>query len=125
MRPFGAKEVLILGRWLRGDSCSGAGAPWAEGSGSGKSPAGGSSKRVRMGRPPGCLPGSTPPPVRCRYGVSTVLLWYCYGIAPMLMPSTWEQHRGDTGEIPCVHRACWLTTEVIRQGVFHSFLQGF
>jgi hypothetical protein len=54
------------------------------------------------------MPLGIPPPARCRYGVSTVLLRYCYGIAPMLMPSTWEQYRGDTVEIPCLHRACWL-----------------
>ena len=98
--------MLILGRWLRGDSCSGAGAPRAECSGSGKSPAGWSSKRVRMGVGP-WMP-SRLDTTRCRYGVSTVLLRYCYGVAPMLMPSTWEQHRGDTGEIPYIHRACWL-----------------
>jgi hypothetical protein len=26
----------------------------------------------------------------------------------MLMPSTWEKHWGDTGEIPGIHRAGWL-----------------
>jgi hypothetical protein len=26
----------------------------------------------------------------------------------MLMPSTWEKHRGDTGEIPRLHRVGWL-----------------
>src|SRR5664279_3027651 len=44
----------------------------------------------------------TTTPARCRYGVSTVLLRYLPGVAPMLMPSTWEQYRGDTGEIPCL-----------------------
>jgi hypothetical protein len=24
------------------------------------------------------------------------------------MASTWEQHRGNTGEIPGIYRACWL-----------------
>ena len=53
---------------------------------------------------------TTPGPVSlgCLYGIARVLLGYCSGIAPMLMPSTWEQHRGDTGEIPCIHRPCWL-----------------
>ena len=53
---------------------------------------------------------TTPGPVSlwCLHGIATVLLRQCYGIAPMLMPSTWEQHRGDTVEIPCIHRACWL-----------------
>jgi hypothetical protein len=55
-----------------------------------------------------CLHGIATVLLRYCYGIATVLLRYCYGIAPMLMPSTWEQHRGDTGEIPCIHRACWL-----------------
>jgi hypothetical protein len=37
-----------------------------------------------------------------------VLLRYLPGVAPMLMASTWEQHRGDTGEIPGRYRAGWL-----------------
>ena len=112
MKALWRKGGALLGGWLRGDSCSGASTPWAEGSGSGKSPAGWSSKRVRRGRPPGCPPGSTPPPgrvsLRCLPGIAAVLLRYCCGIAPMLMPSTWEQHRGYTGEIPRIHRGCWL-----------------
>src|SRR5664279_4026213 len=53
---------------------------------------------------------TTPGPVSlgCLHGISTVLLRHCYGVAPMLMPSTWEQHRGDTGEIPGRYHACWL-----------------
>ena len=53
---------------------------------------------------------TTPGPVSrwCLHSIATAVLRQCYGSAPMLMPSTWEQHRGDTGEIPCVHRACWL-----------------
>src|ERR1035437_7020376 len=53
---------------------------------------------------------TTPGPVSlgCLHGIATVLLRYFPGVAPMLMPSTWEQHRGDTGEIPCLHRAGWL-----------------
>jgi hypothetical protein len=108
--------VLILGCWLRGDSRSGASAPWAEGSGSRKSPAGWSSKRVRLGRPPSCPPGSTPPPARCRYGVSTVLLRCCYGVATVLlgccshvdginMGVTPVRYRRDTVAIPC--RLAW------------------
>src|SRR5665811_211243 len=31
------------------------------------------------------LQASTPPPARCRYGVSTVLLQYCYSIATVLL----------------------------------------
>ena len=114
--PLAQGRCFILGCWLRGDSCSGASAPWAEGSGSGQSPAGWSSKRVRMGQPPGCPPGARhhPQPGVARmspaycYGIATVLLRCCYGVSPMLMPSTWEIHRGDTVEIPCLHRAGWL-----------------
>jgi hypothetical protein len=53
---------------------------------------------------------TTPGPVSlgCLNGIATVVLRYCYGSAPMLMPSTWEHYRGDTVEIPCLHRACWL-----------------
>lgn len=53
---------------------------------------------------------TTPGPVSlwCLHRIATVLLRYLPGVSPMLMPSTWEQHRGDTGEIPCLHRAGWL-----------------
>ena len=53
---------------------------------------------------------TTPGPVslRCLHGIATVLLRYIPGVSPMLMASTWEIHRGYTGDIPCVHRACWL-----------------
>jgi hypothetical protein len=49
----------------------------------------------------------TPGPVslRCLPGIAPVLLRYLPGVSPMLMPSTWEIHRGDTGEIPC--RLAW------------------
>ena len=53
---------------------------------------------------------TTPGPVSlgCLHGIATVLLRCIPGVSPMLMPSTWEQHRGDTVEIPWIHRACWL-----------------
>ena len=53
---------------------------------------------------------TTPGPVSlgCLHRIAMVLLRYLPGVAPMLMASTWEQHRGDTVEIPCIHRACWL-----------------
>jgi len=53
---------------------------------------------------------TTPGPVSlgCLHRIATVLLRYLPGVAPMLMASTWEQHRGDTGEIPGLHRAGWL-----------------
>ena len=106
------KEVLILTCWLRGDSCSGASAPWAEGSGSGQSPAGWSSQARQDGSAP-WMPSrldTTPGPVSlgCLHGIAKVLLRYLPGVSPMLMPSTWEQHASNTVAIPCIHRACWL-----------------
>ena len=44
----------------------------------------------------------------CLHGIAMVLLRYLPGVSPMLMPSTWEQHQGDTGAIPWRYRACWL-----------------
>ena len=81
--PLAQRRCFFLGCWLRGDSGSGASAPRAEGSGSGKSPAGWSSKRVRMGRPPGCPPGARHHP---RPGVARVSPRYCYGIAKVVLP---------------------------------------
>src|ERR1035437_5020643 len=53
---------------------------------------------------------TTPGPVSlgCLHRIATVLLRYLPGGAPLLMPSTRGQNRGDTGEIPCLHRVCWL-----------------
>src|SRR5664279_5536146 len=53
---------------------------------------------------------TTPGPVSlwCPHRIATVLLRYLPGVAPMLMASTWEQHQGDTGEIPGRYHACWL-----------------
>src|ERR1035437_10239053 len=53
---------------------------------------------------------TTPGPVSlgCLHRIAAVLLRYLPGVAPLLMPSTWEQHRGDTGGIPCPHPAGWL-----------------
>jgi hypothetical protein len=47
---------------------------------------------------------TTPGPVslRCLPGIAPVLLRYLPGVSPMLMPSTWEIHRGDTGDTPCL-----------------------
>jgi hypothetical protein len=111
--PLAQRRCFIPGCWLRGDSGSGASAPWAEGSGSGQSPAGWSSKRVRMGRPPGCPPGARPHP---RPGVARVSPRYCYGIATVYprcishvdainMGDTPGRYRGDTVAIPC--RLAW------------------
>src|ERR1035437_5669201 len=46
---------------------------------------------------------TTPGPVSlwCFHRIATVLLRYLPGIASMLMPSTWGQYGGDTGEIQC------------------------
>ena len=106
--PLAQRRCFILGCWLRGDSGSGASAPWAEGSGSGKSPAGWSSKRVRMGRPPGCPPGARHHP---RPGVARVSPRYCPGMAAVSprrfshvdainMGETPGRYRGGTREIP-------------------------
>src|ERR1035437_9149762 len=53
---------------------------------------------------------TTPGPVSpgCLHGIAPVWLRYLPGVAPMLMPSTWEKHRGDTGEAPGRYRAGWL-----------------
>src|ERR1035437_7218790 len=50
---------------------------------------------------------TTPGPVSlgCLHRIATVLLRYLPGVSSLLMPSTWEQHRGDTGEIPGRYRA--------------------
>jgi hypothetical protein len=62
--------------------------------------------------PPGCPPGldTTPGPVSLWRlpSIAPVSPRYLPGVSPMLMTSTWEKHRGDTGEIPRLHRAGWL-----------------
>ena len=106
--PLAQRRCFILGCWLRGDSCSGASAPWAEGSGSGKSPAGWSSKRVRRGWPPGCPPGARHHPrpgvamvsPRYCYGIATVLLRYCSHVDAINMGATPVRYRGDTVPTP-------------------------
>jgi hypothetical protein len=49
----------------------------------------------------------TPGPVSlgCLHSIAAVSPRYLPGVSPMLMASTWEKHRGDTGEIPC--RLAW------------------
>jgi hypothetical protein len=69
-----------------------------------RAPQGGVPSASGWGGPLDALQIRHPP----RPGVARVSPRYCYGSAPMLMASAWEQHQGDTVAIPWRYRACWL-----------------
>src|ERR1035438_5633011 len=105
MKPFGAKEVLILGRWLRDDSCSGAGAPWAELEAV-RAPQGGVPSASGWGGPLGAFQARHHP----RSGVATVSPRYCYGIATVYPRCISHVDGINMGDTPGIYRGYTVCT---------------